>query len=305
MNRKIVFLCALFAVVFANVYSQKSELKWQQSPLKIDGDENDWIPAGKPLRFYDSTSQLSYELRNDSENLYFVLKSDNSFLQHQITRAGMKLKFNIKDKIKRTASFTIEPKKGIPERFSPQRGQQQQSLDELARKEETFPKDTAYLQGFQFSKNYILSGENQSNNIIFDMNKDRKAVKTIFELQVPLRELFGDNYNLSLINQIPLQIQLAINAPSTDSGFGGMRGGMGRGGGFGGGRMGGGRGGMDAGGGMGGEMGGGMNGGPGGGGDMEAGGESTRQQYPRQGGGFSMEKKDMKFDFFLTNKKSQ
>lgn len=298
MNQKIVLLTAFFAFLFVNAYSQKSELKWQTSSLIIDGNETDWNQTGKNLRFYDSKNELYYDLRNDSDNLYLVLKSDNPFLQRQISLAGMKLKFTIKERTKRIATFTINPQKGTPERFSQQK--REQSLDELARKEEIIPKDTAFLDGFQYAKGNILSGNKNLNEFSFDICKGRKATKTVFEILIPIRELFGKGFDLNQINQIPLQLQLSINAPSEDSNFG--RGGMGREGGFGGGRMGGGGGRMDAGGGMGGEMGG---NGPGreGGGEMSEGGQSRQGSRPEgMQSGNIMEKKDMKFEFYLTNK---
>ena len=288
MNQRIVFLTAFSVILFAHLYSQKSELKWQISQVVIDGNENDWNPEGRNLRFYDSQNQVYYDLRNDSTNLYFVAKSDNSFLQQQILRAGMNLKFTIKEKAKRTATFSIEPKKGIPERFSFKKNGEA-SLDELARKEESFPRDTAFLQGFQFSKTYILSGKNDLNEVSFDISKGRKATKTVFELLVPLRELFGDNYKLNQINQIPLQLQLTVNAPSANSNFGSTRGRMGHRGGFSGGGM------MPPGGGM--EPGGGMS--PGG--EMQEGAPSRPDGMKPT---LSMEKINMKFEFYLTNKKT-
>ena len=289
MNQRIVLLLAFFAILFINVYSQKSELNWQLSPTIIDGNDNDWNPVGKKLRFYDSKNQLYYDLRNDSTNLYFVLKSDNPLLQHQISFAGMKLTLIIKEKPKRTTIFVLEPKKGMSKRFSQQK--REQSLDDLASKEEIMPKDTAFLDGFQCTKGNILSGNTNSNEFSFDISKGRKASKTVFELLIPIRDLFGNSFNLNQINQIPIQLQLTINAPTGNSNFGQMRGGMGAPG----------RG-MRPGGGMGGP-----GGGMGSGGGMEGpGGEmGERQQSSRPEGmqaGNTMEKKDMKFEFYLTNK---
>lgn len=289
MSQRIMLLLAFVATLFLNAYSQKSELYWATTPIVIDGNDNDWNPDGQIFRFYDSNNKLYYDVRNDAVNLYLVIKSDNSFLQQQIMREGMMLKFSIKDAIKKTATFTIKPKKGMPEKFSPQKGQQT-SLDELARKEEFFPKDTAFLQGFQFADNYVLEGNNNPSEITFEISKGRKATNTVFELLIPLRDFFGDNYNLSQINKTLVQLQLAIDAPSSESGQmrGGMRGGMG---GPGGGDMGSG--------GMGGP-GGGM-GTPGGGNEMQGGNNSNRPEGMPQGG-MSMEKKNMKFTFYLTDK---
>lgn len=289
MKLKTIFAASFLTFFMTNTFAQTSELKWQSSPIIIDGNEEDWNPTGGNLRFYDSKNELFYDLRNDSVNLYILVKSDNPFLRHQISRAGMKLKLNIQEKTKRTVSFTIEPKKGMPERTFSQTNRPGY-LDELSRKEESLPKDTAYLQGFQSSTSSVISGTYNPGNICFDLSKGRRAEKTIFELQIPLRELFGNNYQLNQFNKIPLQIQFTINAMSFNSSFGQMHGGMGHGSGFGGGgRM------------RGDRMGDGMN-------PSEEGNEGSMQGY-RNGnqpfGNFSNEKKDLKLNFYLTNKISQ
>ncbi|MGC3976762.1 MAG: hypothetical protein QM751_00070 [Paludibacteraceae bacterium] len=288
MNQRTKLAMVLLSIIITPVYTQTSEINWQTSLLKIDGNNYDWHPIGKNLRFYDSKSQLKYEFRNDSINLYFVFESDSPLLQHQISQAGLSLKFTIKEKTKRFATLTIVPKKGMPEKFIPRN--QTISLDELAQKEEVFPKDTAYLQGFKFSENYIVSGNNDYNNIVFDISKGIKSNKTVFELQIPLRDFFGSNYKLDNINQIPLQIQLTINTPTKKNNTDTMKGRMDKAGDFGGG------------GGM--RPGGGMNGGPGrdGGGEMQEMGNSRPENMQNE---ITTEKKDMKFEFYLTNKKTK
>jgi hypothetical protein len=111
MKLKIIFTASFLAIFITNNFAQISELKWQHSSIFIDGNEEDWNPSGGNLRFFNSKSQLFYDLRNDSVNLYILVKSDDPFFRHQISRAGMKLKLNIQEKTKRTVSFTIEQKK--------------------------------------------------------------------------------------------------------------------------------------------------------------------------------------------------
>ena len=76
------FYCLIPEFFITNAFAQTSELKWQSSPIVIDGNEEDWDPTGGNLRFYDSKNQLFYDLRNDSVNLYILVKSDNPFLLH-------------------------------------------------------------------------------------------------------------------------------------------------------------------------------------------------------------------------------
>ncbi len=285
MKKKISLVCVALTCIFTGVFAQTSEVTWQPIPIEIDGNPNDWTTS---LRFYDSDSKIKYEFRNDASNLYFVFKSDEKSLQRQIQQAGMKMKFIVKTKPKTVATITFTKKEngggmppmgGIPGSARPQKDGMK--LDQFAMRPEFMPKDTAFIKGFQFAKDLIVSNNIQTNSINFAKSRGNSE-ETAFELVIPLRELFGDGYNLNEIILIPIQFQLNISAPSQTSNYGNMgrpRGGMG-----------------GPGGGMGGT-------GDGPGGDMGGGGEmGERPQMPDRasGGMTSMTQKSFKVEFILT-----
>ena len=286
MNHKILVTTVFLLNILLSINAQKNTLKWQSSPLEIDGNSNDWISENQILRFSNSESQIKFEFRNDSSNLYFIFKYDDRSLQQQITMSGMNLKFIIKEKEKRKSSIIFREKsKGIE---PPVQQNQTMTLDKYAIRKDFLPKDTAFLEGFT-SQGYVISGDSSFNGICFELSKVQKENETTFELRLPLRELFNDGYNLSKICQIPIQLQLAINAPSVKSGQGEMKshGGMG-------GRPPGGGGGAPGGGNLGGGAPPDMNGGG-------MGGENrpTPDQMQKLN---SMSKKSFNFEFYLTNK---
>lgn len=293
MTKKNLATCLFSACLFLGLHAQVSEINWQPTQLLIDGNPNDWTTQ---LRFFDSNSKIKYEFRNDANNLYFVFKSDEKLLQRQIEQAGMKLKFVVEGKPKVNATIELNKKEGFRGMPAPPEGMMQpgqfqngnrihdaqtlgkqpnmaenpnnEKLEELSMRRQFTPIDTAYTKGFLYNRDIAIS-EDKSGGVITFAKSNRGMEESAFELVIPLRELFGENYQLSNISNHYIQFQLVINAlsQSSDRGsFRGMRGsgGMGGpGGGMGGpgGGMGGPGGGM---GGPGGGMGGGSEGGPGG-----------------------------------------
>lgn len=221
MKKKILVLCACFMCMFLGTYAQVSVLKWQSSLLEIDGNPNDWTTE---LRFFHSNSGLKYEFRNDANNLYFVFKSDDVALKRQLAQAGMKLKFIVKSEKGKTAYFEIKKSSlhPFPGHFPPPPSDAQVLSDAQVAppllvpgdfQEPTMPVvvDTALVRGFYFADKQIYSENSKPNSIIFA--KSNPVVDEVaFEMQIPIRELFGENYNLNEIVNVPIKFQLIINA---------------------------------------------------------------------------------------------
>ena len=161
------------------------------------------------------------------------------------------------------------------------------------------PKDTALLDGFQFSKGKIVSESTDENSICFARSKTARELVT-YEIRVPLREIYGNDFSMVNLSTTPIQLQVSINDLSQNE-LKKMRGRQGKG--MSGGMPGGGRGGR----GMGGEMGGnGMgNRGMGGSESGEMGGSELPEgmQGNQGGGNFSMERKSFSIEFKLSTAK--
>ena len=161
------------------------------------------------------------------------------------------------------------------------------------------PKDTAILDGFQFSKGKIVSENPDENSICFARSKTSRELVT-YEIRVPLREIYGNDFSMVNLSSTPIQLQVNINDLS-QSEMKKMRGRQGKG--MSGGMRGGGRGGR----GMGGEMGGnGMENRGIGGSDIGEmpGSEMQQGMQGNQGGNnFSMERKSFSIEFKLSTGK--
>ncbi|MBV5281160.1 MAG: hypothetical protein JZU53_01875 [Paludibacter sp.] len=252
--------------------AQSSISKWQAQPIVIDGDRADWVNIP---RFFDSSSNVQYEFRNDDKNLYLIVRTTDRAAQMQMLRGGFALKLKVKTKIPTRCSITFPALKMEmpPQQFNKKGDESQILLEKTAPKPGVLPKDSVVLDGFKFSNGAISSENKDENKICFARNKETRE-QLIYELRVPICEIYGKDFVLEDVVTLPIQLQITINELSQnsgkqDKGGKGMRGGGGMRGGMQGGGM---RGGMPG--------GGGMQGGPDGGGGMPGEGEmSERPQF--------------------------
>jgi hypothetical protein len=281
-------------------FAQSSISKWQVQPIVIDGDRADW---GSIPRFFDSQSNVQYEFRNDDKNLYLIVRTTDRAAQMQIMRGGFALKLKVKTKIPTRCSITFPAQKmGIPPQQFNNKGDESQLLvEKTAPKPGPMPKDSIVLEGFRFSNGIISSENKDENKICFARNKETRE-QLVYELRIPLCEIYGKDFVLENEVSLPIQLQITINELSQNSGKqekggkgmrrrgeghrgGGMRGGM--------------QGGMQGGGGMRGE--GGMQGGPDGGGGMS--GEGEMSERPQFQNNTAMARKTINDEFSLSKGK--
>jgi len=290
-------LCLMTSVT--SVFAQVSTAKWQPEPIKIDGNGSDW---GILPRFFNTETNLKYEFRNDSENLYFVLKASDQLMQMQLIKAGFSLKFKLKNANLDKVEISFKPNITEANQIgSAQNGVQARLVDKFSASPEAILSDTVYLDGFKYTKGMITSRK-KDEGIFFARSKNPREL-VWYEFRIPLRELFGDNFKIENVSTIPMQLQVTVNNASAGE-LKQMKSSM-RGSGRG---MGGERGGMSGGGMSGGGMrGGGMRGGGMPGGEM-SGGNSEEMGAPEMagnslGGDFSMERKSFSKDFQLSSGK--
>jgi len=287
---------SLFSVAMAQV----STSHWQAVPIAIDGDGSDW---GTNPRFFNAESNVKYEFRNDAQNLYLIIKSADRAVQMQLLKAGFNIKLKIKTTppIRTTISFPAGKSREKTPVLNNEEARPDKLMDKSITNQETMLKDTAILDGFQYSKGKINSENRDEKSICFARSKSQREL-TYYEIRIPLREIFGNDYVMKTISEIPIQLQVNINELSQNEirkmrTKGGGRGGMGGG-------HGGGRGGM-GGGGMGGGRSGGM------GGDLQSqqendlpGGNVSEEIENMDGnpnrGGYSMDRKSFSIDFHLS-----
>jgi len=301
--------CYLVAICISPGTFAQSSSKWQPQSIIIDGDGSDW---GTVPRFFNAESSVKYEFRNDARNLYIILNAASRSTQMQMQMAGFSVKLRVKGSspLKAGIQFPGMKKGGMPPKMEGQDGKPENLSDQMSLEPKEMPKDTALLDGFLFAKGKVISDNDDQEGIGFARNKSNKD-QACYEIRIPLRELFGNNYSLETVIDAPIQLQVMINELSTKGGKkgkGGMDGNGMRGGHGGGGPGGGGSGGMGGGpggGGPGGDMGGDMGGGMPGGGEM-GGGQGMDESSSTSDAGtqsVSTSKKTFNIDFKLSSGK--
>jgi len=296
MKTKIQLISLCLLGLSSISLAQSSLSKWQAQPIVIDGDRSDWVSIP---RFFDAQSNVQYEFRNDDKNLYLIVRTIDRAAQMQMLRGGFSLKLKIKTKIPTRCSITFPAQKmGMPPQQFNNRGDESQLLvEKTAPKPGPMPKDSMVLDGFKFSNGIISSEHKDENKICFARNKETRE-QLVYELRIPLCEIYGTDYVFENVASIPIQLQITINELSQNSGKQdkGGKGMRGRGEGQRGGGM---RGGMQGGGGM--PGGGGMQGGPDGGGGMP--GEGEMSEHPQLQNNTAIARKTINDEFSLSKGK--
>ncbi|MFA6582305.1 MAG: hypothetical protein WCS79_10910 [Paludibacter sp.] len=298
MKRFIQYVLLAIIACSTGVSAQVSTSKWQNQVLVIDGDGSDW---GSLPRFFNAESNVQYEIRNDDRNLYLILRSTDRATQIQLLRAGFTIRFKVKSQPPAKFSIIFPPKNmiGTSHMRNNQYDRNQILVDKTTSRPNIQPIDSARLDGFQFESGIITSENKNANSICFAKSKENPQ-QTSYELQIPLRDIYGNDFVLAEISKMPIQLQVDINdlskqtSRSSMSGRRGERGDRGMSGGMNGGMRGGGMNEMDGGGRMeGGEMGEGMAGA----GEM---GERSQMDESNRGGDFSMSRKSFNINFKLS-----
>ena len=292
MRKLLKFLPIVLLTISTSAFAQTSTAKWQTQPMVIDGDGSDW---GVLPRFFNTESNIKYEFRNDDKNMYFILKAGDRAIQMQLLKAGFSIRFKLKMSVpvKTEINFLPNKRTELSQMINGQEVGNQRLVDKSVTQPEIVLKDTAMLDGFQYTNGLITSEKTDENSICFARSKSPREL-ACYEVRIPLRELFGDNYKIENVATVPMQLQINVNDLSMNE-IKKMRGKMGggmRGGGRG---MGGMHGGM-----QGGEMNGEM---PGENIGEMPGGEMNGEMQSTMRGSSSMERKSFTKDFVLSNGK--
>jgi uncharacterized membrane protein YgcG len=248
MNKLFKFSLLVLLTISYHSFAQTSTAKWQSQPMLIDGSGKGW---GTLPRFFNTDANVKYEFRNDSQNLYLILKAADMGTNMQLLAAGFSVKLKVKTSTPIKVGITFPVMKNIDKSalLINESGRSDKLVDKTMTNPELVPKDTALLDGFMYAKGKFSGESKDEKSICFARSKITSELVS-YEFRIPLREIFGDNYNLETVCSNTFQLQVSINDLSQNN-IRKMRGGSGgRGGGMRGGGM---RGGGDQGGGMHGE----------------------------------------------------
>ncbi|MEI6851762.1 MAG: hypothetical protein WCL06_02925, partial [Bacteroidota bacterium] len=198
-----------------NAFGQTENIsKWQSTALKIDGEAKDWV--SRPP-YFDNVTKLAFEVRNDGENLYLVFEVADMRTQFKIARAGMSLNLETKIKPKRKAGIYFSPfmteKPGEHKRTEGDK-----KGPSIIRQKYLLSPPDVLASGFAFSDGDVMENKDPKK-VTYAANWDTLNCMTM-EFQIPLRELFGDGYDLKKVAEQEITMTLQENAmekPETPS----------------------------------------------------------------------------------------
>lgn len=192
-------------LIISTAYAQDINLiKWQKTPLSIDGNTIDW---GKELRYYEPKSRFRYHLTNDSSYLYMIFQAKDEQLKMALLygQFSLKLVMHSNPKVKAEIKFPVNPATMLPppEGFKP---------PENPANEKVFRDDEQGKQyitkGFCFTNDTLSIQTQQPIEIFKRFDKEQGIV---YEFKISLNELFGLQYELSKICLKNIDMEVAIN----------------------------------------------------------------------------------------------
>ena len=111
---KQVFLLSLMIFSLVSCTGKKEQLctsNWQSEAITVDGLNKDW---GGTLRYSDTTAKLTYDVRNDAENLYLIVETNDKSMGMKLMHTGLKVSMGLKSDPKAIATLTLPAFGGNP-----------------------------------------------------------------------------------------------------------------------------------------------------------------------------------------------
>jgi len=91
-HKALIPFILLFVVSCSNKTYQS--INWQTSAIEIDGFSDEWKI---PLKHYDSSLKLNYQISNDNKNLYFAVRIANELAVQKFSEGGLLFELDILD----------------------------------------------------------------------------------------------------------------------------------------------------------------------------------------------------------------
>ena len=232
---KKCLLSAISVLIAVFVFAQEEPTaEWANKRISVDGNANDW---DLPIKSYDSDTKLYFEIKNDNKNLYLCFQSKDQMNQVKMIRAGMKiiLTSKINGKHKANIEFPLPIKKDSIRNSTAD----EMSGDPASTHEKmhtTFLAGDSIMEVKGFTRKDGMISSHDTSDIHAAINWDKDNILT-YEIAIPLKELFGDNYQEKNISK-NISLDVIINALKKTGRQGGGNGYSGRGGGMGGGGFG-------------------------------------------------------------------
>lgn len=197
----------MLLMAFALALKAQHKSSWINS-LNIDGQSTDW---GENINNFDRNSKLKFGIANNDKYLYIIFQACDEPAQMKLLGGGITLALKTKVKPKITATFVLKGKMPDPSDIEQAReSKNRQEMAKLMKQLYLMSKPTMETEGLINHKSSIECGGKEE--LTFQIKWDENNVMNI-ELQIPLKELFGEGYKSEEISakDILMVITPAIN----------------------------------------------------------------------------------------------
>ncbi len=176
-----------------------SEARWPAKKIIADGNNSEWK---KPLNLYDAITGLFFTMANDSNYLYLCITNNDERKVTKLMKAGWRIALSSKEKKKRFETSIAFP--GVPAISEPGKDEGVTQVESAAFKSQValykLSVQSVKTSGFVSANGDIALQNN--NGMIIGIGTD-SSQEIIFELAIPLKELFPDN-NAALHEEMTL-----------------------------------------------------------------------------------------------------
>jgi hypothetical protein len=202
--KKLLFFF-LFISLSALSFAQEIPVSsFAKNKMVIDGNAGEW---NLPLKHYDNATRLFFDFENDANHLYLCFQAKDELNEEKILQAGMKiiLSSKINGKHKSVINYPLPAPKT--------ENSDEITLDPMAPKANThatfLAKDSLIeVKGFATQNGTISSKDTMGIHAAINWDSSKSL---IYEIAIPLKELFGENYDVKDFSK-DIAIEVVINA---------------------------------------------------------------------------------------------
>ena len=177
-----LILTASFCLLMLKGQSQTIQSSWTEMEIIINGNNSEW---GELPRFFDNSTRMFYEVKNDKDNLYLIYQTKEKSIENDILTAGFEIEIQVKAKPKVNAIIKFPTLVQDPE--PNQQSTEHKNIKNM-RLSYCLQANSTFSKGFLNDNNFIRK-DSTKNMLSYNFGWDRNE-SMIFELAIPLQNLF-------------------------------------------------------------------------------------------------------------------
>jgi len=199
------FLVILFLGVWGScsiTSAQKDVSLWATVPVVVDGNNVEW-PEFE--RFRNPVIGINYDIRNDQDHVYLLFRIPDGLLQTRLMFAGLKVSLKTKSSPRAYIAFpAMSPGTTNNENLTVE-------IKAVADKYKKLLEKETEVRGFAHKDKSATTAGEKNASVTYAMSWSEEG-GLIYEIGIPLCELYGDKYVFSKITRNVIGLRLESEA---------------------------------------------------------------------------------------------